>query len=175
MKPFIIKLSIILISLSLTFSFSSCTKREIRGKQTLNIYYLDGCEYLGSLTNSSTDLLEHYPHCKFCAERMRLLLDHDILLFTHNVDMTKIIQDKSFTVNNQNIYTYVMDSCEYIGYLNHSGRDMYAHRGTCKFCWERLKHNLEVRSLSMNQLADSIHSFIDIKTHKKYMKITTSK
>jgi hypothetical protein len=33
--------------------------------------------------------------------------------------------------------TYVIDSCEYIGYANSSQYDFLAHKGNCRFCQER--------------------------------------
>lgn len=46
--------------------------------------------------------------------------------------------------------TYIVDSCEYIGYAVHSNCDYLAHKGNCRFCeerdsikWEKRKKELE--------------------------------
>lgn len=35
------------------------------------------------------------------------------------------------------LYIYLIDSCEYVGYLNFSDHDVLTHRGRCKFCIQR--------------------------------------
>lgn len=49
------------------------------------------------------------------------------------------------TINNGTapIYVYVIDSCEYIGYIAGYHNDYLAHKGNCKFCTERRKHSLK--------------------------------
>ena len=50
------------------------------------------------------------------------------------------IIDKIETVNDnriKNIRLYVIDSCEYIGYINAFYSDFLTHKGNCKFCAKR--------------------------------------
>ena len=37
------------------------------------------------------------------------------------------------------IRLYVIDSCEYVGYINCSNGDFLTHKGNCKFCQVRKK------------------------------------
>lgn len=39
--------------------------------------------------------------------------------------------------------TYIIDSCEYIGYIGYGSGDIIAHKGNCRFCAERRKQELE--------------------------------
>lgn len=39
--------------------------------------------------------------------------------------------------------TYIIDSCEYIGYLSVGPRDVLAHKGNCRFCAERKKQEID--------------------------------
>jgi hypothetical protein len=39
----------------------------------------------------------------------------------------------------RNMRLYVIDSCEYIGYINAFHSDVLTHKGNCKFCAERIK------------------------------------
>lgn len=39
--------------------------------------------------------------------------------------------------------TYIIDSCEYVGYAMSSQYDYLAHKGNCRFCKERRKKELE--------------------------------
>ena len=41
--------------------------------------------------------------------------------------------------------TYIIDSCEYVGYAAGSKADFLAHKGNCKFCEARRKE--EIRKL----------------------------
>lgn len=45
------------------------------------------------------------------------------------------------TEMNREVYIslYVIDSCEYIGYVNAFSHDFLTHKGNCKFCAERSK------------------------------------
>ena len=38
--------------------------------------------------------------------------------------------------------TYIIDSCEYIGYLGFGNGDVLAHKGNCRFCKERRQKEL---------------------------------
>ena len=42
-------------------------------------------------------------------------------------------------INGQEVYTYVIDSCEYIGYVSGMNYDILTHKGNCKFCTTRNK------------------------------------
>lgn len=39
--------------------------------------------------------------------------------------------------------TYIIDSCEYVGYVGGSQNDYLAHKGNCRFCKERRQKELE--------------------------------
>lgn len=39
--------------------------------------------------------------------------------------------------------TYIIDSCEYVGYATGSTSDYLAHKGNCRFCKERRQKELE--------------------------------
>jgi len=39
--------------------------------------------------------------------------------------------------------TYIIDSCEYVGYATGSQCDYLAHKGNCHFCKERRQKELE--------------------------------
>ena len=39
--------------------------------------------------------------------------------------------------------TYILDSCEYIGYLGFGNCDILAHKGNCRFCKERRQKELK--------------------------------
>lgn len=39
--------------------------------------------------------------------------------------------------------TYIIDSCEYIGYIGYGSGDIIAHKGNCRFCTERRKQELK--------------------------------
>lgn len=39
--------------------------------------------------------------------------------------------------------TYIIDSCEYIGYIGYGSGDIIAHKGNCRFCADRRKLELK--------------------------------
>ena len=39
--------------------------------------------------------------------------------------------------------TYIIDSCEYVGYVEHTQIDYLAHKGSCRFCKERRQKELK--------------------------------
>ena len=39
--------------------------------------------------------------------------------------------------------TYIIDSCEYIGYLGFGNCDVLTHKGNCRFCKERRQKEME--------------------------------
>ena len=47
------------------------------------------------------------------------------------------------SINFQEIKTYVIDSCEYIGDVRGLRGDFLTHKGNCKFCVERNKKNCQ--------------------------------
>lgn len=54
--------------------------------------------------------------------------------------------------------TYIVDSCEYIGYAGGSQYDYLAHKGNCRFCeerdsikWEKRKKELEELVIKLRQ------------------------
>jgi len=56
--------------------------------------------------------------------------------------------DGTYTTMEQR--TYIIDSCEYTGYLGFGYNDVLAHKGNCRFCehrnsikWEKRKKELE--------------------------------
>jgi len=42
-------------------------------------------------------------------------------------------------INGKPFSTYIIDSCEYIGYIHSSQSDVITHKGNCKFCINRNK------------------------------------
>jgi hypothetical protein len=51
-------------------------------------------------------------------------------------------QDGTFSVSDLP-RTYILDSCEYLGYLGFGNCDVLAHKGNCRFCKERRQKELE--------------------------------
>lgn len=43
------------------------------------------------------------------------------------------------TINGADITIYIIDSCEYIGYIHKSNADYLTHKGNCKYCAQRNK------------------------------------
>ena len=39
--------------------------------------------------------------------------------------------------------TYIIDSCEYIGFVGYGYADIIAHKGNCRFCKERRQKELK--------------------------------
>ena len=60
------------------FVISGCYKTEnvnigktetvIEGQQ-IEVYTIDGCEYIGKIYGSNTDILTHKGNCEFCEQR----------------------------------------------------------------------------------------------------------
>ena len=50
--------------------------------------------------------------------------------------------DGTYTIT-ANPRTYIIDSCEYIGYLGFGNGDILAHKGNCRFCKGRRQKELE--------------------------------
>ena len=48
--------------------------------------------------------------------------------------------------------TYIIDSCEYVGYAAGSQSDFLAHKGNCRFCEERDSIKLEKRKKELEEL-----------------------
>lgn len=48
--------------------------------------------------------------------------------------------------------TYIIDSCEYIGYAGGSQYDYLAHKGNCRFCEERDSIKWEKRKKELEEL-----------------------
>lgn len=46
-------------------------------------------------------------------------------------------QETSTTINGRGIRIYIIDSCEYIGYVYGGYSDILSHKGNCKFCAKR--------------------------------------
>lgn len=42
--------------------------------------------------------------------------------------------------SNQEIYLYIIDSCEYIGHIYPGNLDFLTHKGNCKYCEIRKKN-----------------------------------
>ena len=49
--------------------------------------------------------------------------------------------DGTYTVAERR--TYIIDSCEYIGFLGFGNCDVLAHKGNCRFCKKRRQKELE--------------------------------
>lgn len=54
----------------------------------------------------------------------------------------------TITPRKSNVYIYVIDSCEYIGYITgkYSNWQYLTHKGNCKFCHDRRKKKLIKKS-----------------------------
>ena len=48
--------------------------------------------------------------------------------------------------------TYIIDSCEYVGYAMSSQYDYLAHKGNCRFCKERDSIKWEKRKKELEEL-----------------------
>jgi tetrahydromethanopterin S-methyltransferase subunit A len=44
------------------------TETVIEGQQ-IEVYTIDGCEYIGKISGSKYDILTHKGNCKFCEQR----------------------------------------------------------------------------------------------------------
>jgi hypothetical protein len=53
---------------------------------------------------------------------------------TRNVEK----QNTDFEIDGCNLHLYVIDSCEYLGFVYCGQSDKLTHKGNCKFCTERL-------------------------------------
>ena len=47
------------------------------------------------------------------------------------------VEGTIITINGRKMEIYIIDSCEYIGYIHGSHADVLTHKGNCKFCAER--------------------------------------
>lgn len=47
--------------------------------------------------------------------------------------------------------TYIIDSCEYVGYAMGSQCDYLAHKGNCRFCKERRQKELEELAVKLKE------------------------
>ena len=52
---------------------------------------------------------------------------------TQNAEISTVVGNDTIMIEGSIIYTYIIDSCEYIG----SGYSGMTHKGNCKFCAER--------------------------------------
>lgn len=44
-------------------------------------------------------------------------------------------------INGEEMFVYVIDSCEYVGFVRGSNADVLAHKGNCKYCeLRRIQH-----------------------------------
>jgi hypothetical protein len=48
--------------------------------------------------------------------------------------------------------TYIIDSCEYVGYVASSQYDFLSHKGNCRFCEERDSIKWEKRKKELEEL-----------------------
>ena len=60
-------------------------------------------------------------------------------------------QDGTFSVS-ELPRTYIIDSCEYLGYLGFGNCDILAHKGNCRFCKERDSIKWEKRKKELEEL-----------------------
>lgn len=75
MKNLIIGICFLAFGLSLVLS--SCRSNGVTTQETaivirgrdINIYVIDGCEYIGTIYGGSADVLTHKGNCKFCLNR----------------------------------------------------------------------------------------------------------
>ena len=50
------------------------------------------------------------------------------------------VSESDTQICGRTIYTYVIDSCEYIGIVRNGSDDILAHKGNCRFCAQRNKN-----------------------------------
>lgn len=55
----------------------------------------------------------------------------------------KRLQDGTYRTYSGAYKVYVIDSCEYYGFLDFGSHNFLAHKGNCRFCKERRKKELE--------------------------------
>jgi len=48
--------------------------------------------------------------------------------------------------------TYIIDSCEYLGYIGYGSGDFIAHKGNCRLCKERDSIKWEKRKKELEEL-----------------------
>ena len=59
---------------------------------------------------------------------------------TTNMVVRQNVNNKVVSINGSPVWTYEIDSCEYIGQIE-STSSFLAHKGNCKFCAERQKQS----------------------------------
>ena len=52
--------------------------------------------------------------------------------------------------------TYIIDSCEYIGFIGYGNCDIIAHKGNCHFCKERDSIKWEKRKKELKELVTKL-------------------
>lgn len=70
-----------------------------------------------------------------------ILLTLTALVMVGCSNKDKIMPDGTYTIPEQR--TYIIDSCEYIGYLGFGNCDVVAHKGNCRFCKERRQKEMK--------------------------------
>ena len=87
---------------------------------------------------------------------------------SENVTEAVNIGDGQVKLNGWTLKTYIIDSCEYVGFVAVGDGSFLTHKGNCRFCTERrLKENqaVEKRIYRMTKTNDSIMTVLK----QKYM------
>lgn len=74
---------------------------------------------------------------------------------TQNADVTAIIGNDTVMIEGNYMYTFIVDSCEYIG----SGYSGMTHKGNCRFCAERQEaylHRLDSLIMKNEKLVEEL-------------------
>lgn len=58
-------------------------------------------------------------------------------LETAKITKVKVVPSKEVYSQYKWLTVYVIDSCEYVGYLKYSKSGVLSHKGNCKFCKKR--------------------------------------
>jgi hypothetical protein len=78
------------------------------------------------------------------------------------------IEDGEY-ISQRKMYTFVFDSCEYLGSLIGRENDICFHKGNCKYCEKRKKKYIREVIEEMYRM-DSLKS-VHINKHKKWKKL----
>ena len=53
------------------------------------------------------------------------------------------VKSTDIIIEGRTIRVYVIDSCEYVGKINHTESDFISHKGNCQFCEKRREQEIE--------------------------------
>jgi hypothetical protein len=90
---------------------------------------------------------------------------------SENVTEAVNIGDGQVKLNGWTLKTYVIDSCEYVGFVAVGDGSFLTHKGNCRFCAERQRKFLQEQQAIVKKLNEGITANEDIlkKLKEKYM------